>query len=209
MNNNERFNAVTAIIGARGTGKTTDLMGDEEVGIPSMIEERYIARGIKCLGIFTDDHPSYRHVPILEKKDLHRFKRGFMRVIINPEDISAFCRFFSDSRVKWNTMLLFEDARNHSEKSFCKELNRLLQNSKQQNNDVFFMYHSFGETPPDLYRKTDYILLHKTLDSPERRKNELGSSFVRVMSAYNELSAASNRFESRLIRTIDDIRNAA
>ncbi len=204
-----RFNAVTAIIGARGTGKTTDLMGDEGIGIPNMIDERYINRGIKCLGIFTDDHPSYKHVPILEKKDLHRFKRGFMRVIINPEDINTFCRFFSDSPSKWNTMLLFEDARNHSEKSFCKELNRILQNSKQQNNDVFFMYHSFGETPPDLYRKIDYILLHKTLDSPEVRKNQLRSSFARVMSAYNELDASKNRFESRLIKTIDEIRDEA
>lgn len=201
----ERFNKVTAIIGARGTGKTTDLLGDEKLKIPSLID-MYESNGIKVLGIFTDDHPSYSDWPILEKKDFHRFKRGHMRVIINPEDIGAFCRYLSDSIVKWNTMLLFEDARNHSEKSFCKELNRLLQNSKQQNSDVFFMYHSFGETPPDLYRKVDYIELHKTLDSPEVRKTNLRSSYNRVMEAYKEIEASSNRFIKRTICTIDEIR---
>lgn len=205
MNKNGRFNKIILILGARGTGKTTIVKGDKDVKKKSLFD-LYLAKGMKILVVDTDDHPAYRDVPLLTMQDFPKFKSGVGRILIDPEDISSFCRWFTDSNNHWNTFLVFEDARKHSEKSVCKELNRLMGNSKQQNIDICFMYHSFGETPLDLYRKLDYIELCKTLDTPAIRKESLSACYDKVMIAYEDLKASPNRFKHLTISTIDEIR---
>ncbi|MDF2449411.1 MAG: hypothetical protein K0R26_1915 [Bacteroidota bacterium] len=201
----ERFNKIFTIIGARGTGKTTIVKGDAKLKLRGLIDI-YLKKGIKVLIVDTDDHPAYRDVPILTMESFKNFKTGVARILIDPEDINSFCRWFTDSNNHWNTFLIFEDARKHSEKSICKELNRLMGNSKQQNIDICFMYHSFGETPLDLYRKIDYIELCKTLDTPLVRKESLSACFDKVMKAFNTLQASTDRFKHITISTIDEIR---
>lgn len=200
-----RFNKIVLLLGARGTGKTTFLIGDKTKKIPGLLNI-YLKKDIKILIVDTDDHPHYRHVPILNKKDFLKFKKGIARIIINPDDINNFCRFLSDSNNQWNTCIVWEDARKHSEKSICKELNRLMANTKQQNIDMFFMYHSFGETPKDIYRKLDYINLFKTMDTPDERKDVTSSYFKKLNAAHKTIMASPNRFINKPILTIDEIR---
>ncbi|MBA2610545.1 MAG: DEAD/DEAH box helicase family protein [Bacteroidetes bacterium] len=201
-----RFNKITLILGARGTGKTTYLIGDKKKGVIGLLEKVYTNRGMKILVICTTDHPHYRHVSLLEKKDFVKFKKGIARIIINPEDINNFCRFLTDSNNLWNTIIIWEEAKDHSETKICKELGRMIRNTKQQNVDMFFMYHSFGETPTDIYRKIDYISLFKTLDHWECRKTFMGSYISRIDKAYKEVQASNNNYINKTVRTIDAIR---
>jgi len=201
----KRFNKIVLELGARGTGKTTFMIGDKSAKVKGLLEV-YKNTGMKILIVDTDDHPHYRHIPILSKKDFLKFKKGIARIIIDPESINDFCRFLSDSNNQWNTVIVWEDARKHSEKSICKELNRLIGNTKQQNIDMFFMYHSFGETPKDIYRKLDYIVLFKTMDSPEERKEVMSSYIKKLNIAYNQIQASPNRFINKTIGTIDEIK---
>lgn len=208
MSNNGRFNKIVALLGARGTGKTTFILGDKAAGISSKLLDLFLKiKKMKILIVCCEDSPVYRHINLITKTQFTAFKTGIARVIINPEDINTFCRFLTDSNNLYNTLLIFDDARNHSSKNICKELNRILNNTKQQNVDIFFMYHSFGEMPRDLYRKIDYIQLFKTTDSPTVRRHEMAPYYNEIMKVYETIKKSSNRFETDIIETIPDIRS--
>jgi predicted AAA+ superfamily ATPase len=199
-----RFNKITLILGARGTGKTTYLIGDKAKGITGLLQKIY--SNWRILVVCTTDHPHYRHISLLDKKDFVKFKKGIARIIINPEDINPFCRFLTDSNNLWNMVIIWEEAKDHSETKICKELGRMMRNTKQQNVDMFFMYHSFGETPTDIYRKIDYICLFKTLDNWNCRKDYMGSYIERIDKAFKKVQASDNNFIYKTVRTIDAIR---
>lgn len=199
----ERFNKITGIFGKRGTGKTIYTVGDEKLQVQGIINF-YLARGMKVLVIDTIDHPKYRHLPWMPMHKYPYWKSGAYRIKIAAKDIEKVNKFLSDSNATWNTVLIYEDARKHTFKSVDDYMIALCGDSKQKNIEIFFMYHNFGECPPDLFRKLDYIDCFKTKDSPVCRKDLMVGYFDHAMEIYNEVKHNKNPFYHKLIDSDND-----
>jgi hypothetical protein len=195
-----RFNKITGIFGKRGTGKSKYATGDKALNIKGLINF-YLEAGFKVLVLDTIDHPAYRHIDFLPMDAYDRWQKGVYRIKFNAEDIAKVNKKLSDSLATWNTVLIYEDCKKHTSKSVDKYMLALCGDSKQKNIEIVFMYHNFGECPPDLFRKLDYIDCFKTKDSPACRKDLLIGCFDEAMAIYNEVKAHQSPFFHKLIDT--------
>lgn len=205
-----RLNTVGTIIGQRGSGKTLFLLGsklsakesDRTLNIRGMIEAEMSSGIHKTLIIDTLDHPSYRRIPILTPKNWKSFRKGQVaRCIVRPAEAPDFFKYINNSPHLLNTFIVCEDAVKYAGKHrLVREVENLIVDSKQLNIDMVFMYHSFTDTPTDLFTKMDYIQLFKTEDSPERRKGQL-RLFEKVLAAYEEVKHHPDRFYGKFIDT--------
>lgn len=197
-----RFNKVFAIFGQRGSGKTEFLKGNAQLKIPGIINI-YPQRTppMKVLIIDTFDHPSYQNIPVLGVNQLPHWQSGIYRCFTNAEDMPKLNRFLRDSPAIWNTLLVYEDAYKHTSKIIDRSLINLMADSKQKNIDICFMYHSFAQAPPDLYRYLDFIELFKTKDSPECRKNFMPGYFNKAFEIYKEVQKNPSQFYHKTIDT--------
>lgn len=198
----KRFNKVFAIFGQRGSGKTEFLKGNNQLNIPGIINI-YPKRDVPMKVLITDtfDHPSYQNIPVIPANQLNNWKSGIYRCFTNAEDIPKLNRFLRDSPAIWNTLLVYEDAYKHTSKTIDRSLINLMADSKQKNIDICFMYHSFAQAPPDLYRYLDFIELFKTKDSPECRKNFMPGYYTKAMEVYNEVKTHKSPFYHKTIDT--------
>lgn len=193
-----RFNKIVGIFGKRGTGKTAYTVGDKEHNVLGIINF-YLKRGVKVLVIDTMDHPKYRHIPFMPQGKFDKWKSGVYRILIRADDIAKINKMLSDSPATWNSVLIYEDAKKHTSKSVDKYMLALLGDSKQKNIDIFFMYHNFGECPPDLFRKLDYIECFKTMDSPRCRKDLMPGYYDEAEKIYTEVKNNPSPFFHKLI----------
>lgn len=203
-----RFNFVGVIMGGRGTGKTLYVIGseysskpgDEKLNIESFIKIS-LDQGKKVLVLDTMDHPSYRNIQILSQSNFKNWKSGVVRIIARNSDMSKLVNLINVTPSLNNTFIIMEDAAKYTDKELPKPFETLNIESKQRNIDVFYMYHSWGDTPNDIFRKgIDFIYLLKTEDSPVIRKNNL-RLFDKVLAAYNRIIKNKSRFYGEFIDT--------
>lgn len=195
-----RFNTISAIFGQRGSGKTDYLKGNPKHRLPGVMNI-YPPKGMKVLIVDTFDHPSYRNVPVLPMDKFSKWKSGIYRIFTPAEDIPQLNKFINAQKSIWNTCIVYEDAYKHTFKTIDRSLIQLMADSKQKNIDIVFMYHSFAQAPPDLYRYLDYIECFKTKDSPVCRKTFMPGYFDEAMRVYNQVAADKNPFGHLLINT--------
>jgi hypothetical protein len=203
-----RFNQVGLILGMRGTGKSLYLLGskysakpgDSALNIPGLLDTE-LKNGFKVLIVDTLDHPSYRKIPVLKPDQIKNFKKGLVRVFMQPEKIRPLIHYINSNAHFNNTFIVFEDAGKYTEAKLPLEFKRLIADSKQRNIDVLFMYHCWADTPLDVFRKgLDYIQLFKTEDSPAVRKNNL-RLYDKIEAEHRGIKAQPSRFFGRFIDT--------
>lgn len=187
------MNKVSGIFGRRGCGKTTFLLAE--------IIPVYLQKQMKILIIDTFDHPSYRKIPVLDKKKFPLWKKGVYRVFVPADEIPDLNYFINSQISIWNTLIVYEDAYKHTFKSIDRNLVQLMADSKQKNIDIVFMYHSWMQAPPDLFRFIDFIEVFKTKDSPESRKNFMPGYFDEAMNVWKRVMQDKNNFAHELLDT--------
>ena len=183
-----RINIVALIVGRRGSGKT--------IYTKRMIK-KYLENK-KVLVCDTLDHPSYKGVERIKPIDIPNMENGdFCRVFGGETDrILNACNKFS------NGLLVFEDATKYVGKNLTKEVKQFIYDSKQKNVDILFLFHGFTSCPPDLFRACDMLVMFKTGDSPDIRKNDLGGLFNEVKLAYEKMLAkgGNDRFTPEIVQ---------
>jgi len=169
----ERFNAITLIVGFRGTGKTT-------------FARSFFENYSKVLVLDTNDHPAYRDLAEIEPRQLRRWKKGHKRLFRGDpkQNLAAIENDVS------NALIVFEDARKYIKRTLPEELERMITDSKQRNNDIFLLYHSLSMIPPFLFQSIDYLTLFFT-------KESLGSS-LRSKLPFFDLVAAAHQKVARI-----------
>lgn len=192
---NPRFNKIAGIFGKRGSGKTEYLRGNKEFGIVGFIAPA-LQKGQKVLIVDTLDHPSYSDIPIIKIENLLSWKKGCYRIYVPVYQMPQLLEVVSNI---WNALIVFEDARKYIKKTIPDPVLKLIGDSKQQNVDIIFMYHSFSHAPKDLYSYLEYIELFKTKFHPKCRMEELGGEYEEAVKAYEEVTASSNPFAHKLI----------
>ncbi len=203
----ERFNEVGIIVGQRGTGKTVYLLGSKLSSNPKDkalnkrgLADVYVDKGTKILIVDCMDHPSYQNFPLLNQKSFFKFISGLGRVVLEPDSIPRFVHLINESAHLNNTLIVFEDAQKYTDMNLQKQFKRLIIETKQRNIDVIFMYHSFIDTPANIFTKIDFIQLFKTEDSPEVRKKRI-RLYDKVWNAYEQVKKHPSRFYGKYIDT--------
>ncbi len=194
-----RFNAAGLIIGKRGTGKTTWLLGDDKIGLPGLVNISMSGSIEKALMIMMVDHPAYRHIPILPQKDFRNFRKGIARIVMPAKHVVDLVDLINDEKKSAhmnNTFIGLEDAGEMMNLVLQDPFCTLISNTKTRNQDFAAMLHGWGETPTDIYRKgVDYLQVFKTEDQPYCRKKYI-SNFEKVEAVYKKVEAHPDNFYS-------------
>lgn len=192
------INTVNLLIGARNTGKTVFVTGDEELQITGIIED-YIEKGMKVLIIDTYDHPSYRAIPIIQIHQINlSWKKGVYRCFVAKHEMEQLLNLVY--KEFWNGVLIFEDAYKHQKGKLTQACASLIGDSKNRNVDIFFMYHTWKFVPKDLYIYLNYIEVFKTKTGPsDREEDELGDCFNEVENAYIQVKNNPNQYHHQSV----------
>jgi len=175
------FNRIFTLVGDRGTGKTPFVVGgDFEEGIAV----KYLRKNMSLLVIDTLNHPKYRHLQTLHPKNYSILseKPAMYRTLANPKDMQT---VIGKLKNVWNTAIVFEDCYKYIRYTFSDEMRTVVADSKQQNNDLYFMLACWAWVPSDLCRITDYYVIFPTADSPLRKGSELGGCLKNAIASHN------------------------
>lgn len=181
-----RTNTVTVLLGNRNTGKTV---------YAKKIMQLALQADKAVLVIDTYDHPSYNGIERIRPDEIKKCKRGNIYRCFGGETdiILDGCKDF------YNGLLVFEDATKYIENTLTDSMKKVLFDSKQKNVDVLLMFHSWVACPPKIFRIADNLVIKKTGDSAEIRKNDC-PNFAEVLKKYEEVEKSANRYVSKYVK---------
>lgn len=201
--NKMRTNAIIGIIGGRGTGKTTYLLGDQSLNIQGLLEA---SSQQKHLIIDTIDHPMYQgRVPVLDHEGLKKFglnrdakgtARIFPAIGESMNDILSLV-----SNYFWNGTLVLEDAAKYVGHMGDNAISNLCRDSKQKNVDLVMMWHDFDDCPKSMRKLWDYLNIRKT-SITERGLRDYRNKvpkFELVEIVNREVQESANKFANETI----------
>lgn len=177
-------------MGSRGTGKTPLIMGgEEERGLASI----FLAKEMSVLILDTLDHPKYRSVPSILPKNYGALSQqpGIYRTLASADNMQFVIQHL---KKVWNTFIVFEDAYKYTGTTFNQDMRTVIADSKQQNNDLLYMYSCWAWTPIDLVRQANYLIVFKTQDGPLCREKYLGGCASEIMNAHSLVMQGSQRY---------------
>ena len=171
------------VLGYNGTGKTTF--------IRQLVEAVYQ----KCL-IITPDVIEWQDVPenTLERKEDFNFY-GVQKHIFNPDYTLKALAYFTKG------IVVFDDCRAYLEDKTSRSLIKLLIRRRQQEIDIFAVGHGFTTIPPLFYTYCSELVLFKTVDNINRRKNVL-KDYEKTLKAQQEVNikAKKNPYFRKIIK---------
>jgi len=158
-----RINKVTCLVGKRGSGKTTYL-----IKILTELALHHPDRGILIVDMIQNQ--AYKDIPLMDFDMLDRWTgKGMYR--ISGENIEEIVALIT-GKVR-NCFVVFEDSTRFILKVLSRNVRKLIVDSKQTNNDIFFVYHGFRLIPPEMFQWIDNLVLFKTKGGPDYRRDDL------------------------------------
>ncbi len=182
-----RQNKVTAILGRRGTGKTTYMR--------ELMQALLIGQNKKILILDTLDHPSYKDVPIIDTALLKRWQSPAMYRMFDKDTDKLLqnveCYFN-------NGLLVLEDASKYLRRTLSNEVRMFIFDSKQKNVDIIFLFHGFMAMPKELFSIVDNLVIFKT-DDPKNRKGDI-MNYQEVKEVYDRVMAHESPYYNETIQ---------
>ena len=171
--NNERAAKMTIILGANGTGKTTVL-------------NRILTQSNEKSLVITPDDAEWRNYPEVDLTQPDDFLfTGIRRHIFNPAKKAG-----TLDRIHLFKMgkLVFDDCRSYIEAATDIRIRNVLIRRRQRMVDVFAVGHGFTEVPPVFFTFATDIILFRTADNINRRKDCLKDfdTMVQAQQRVNE-----------------------
>jgi ABC-type sugar transport system ATPase subunit len=157
----ERAAKLTILLGANGTGKTTLL-------------EQILKQSNQRALIITPDDIEWQQYPHNELSDESNFAfTGIERHIYRYDTLQRVACFTSG-------ILIFDDCRAYLKSNIDIEIHNLLIRRRQRMVDIFAVGHGFTEVPPKFFTFATDIILFRTADNIQRRKDCL-KDFERIV----------------------------
>lgn len=177
---------ITALVGARGTGKSTKAN--------AIISARTKQEEGKVLIIDTIDHQGYQHIERIIPSELPYFKKGVARMY--GSNIEEMLNAVSESY--YNGLLVIEDSRKFLGWTLKDTHRAMLIDSKQKGVDILLMFHSFGQFIREITDFIDYIVIFHTQESLQRVKTKI--DFENVVEAWKKVQESPNKYENATVR---------
>lgn len=184
-----RINQVYIHCRGRGAGKTTFYLGNEEKGVRGLIPEYHKSHPRKSIVIFdTFDSPDYRKYPIADSPRMIKELKGQI-FRISDSDTEKFWKIL-DLHID-NSLVILEDSTKYVGSNLTKDQIKIVVDSKQKDNDIFFTFHSLALVAPGLVRISNDLILGKTKEeyTSEIRKKfplpGLKEGFERIKKSKN------------------------
>jgi GTPase SAR1 family protein len=157
------------IIGTNGTGKTTALK--------KLVAKELQKKDSHVLIVVPDDM-EWNMIPFVHPKFPHRIESyvGARKIIYFPGLLEIISERFRDG------MLIFDDCRAYLSASVEQDLHDILIRRRQKMIDVCAVGHGFTEVPPKFFTFCTHIVLFRTTDSINKRKDDL-KDFERMKEA--------------------------
>lgn len=172
----ERAAKLIIILGFNGTGKTTitKQLVANEMKKPS-------GRGL----VVTPDDIEWQTLPDVNTRLNHHIKEyvKFRKIIYQPGVLNWIAEYFR------NGLLIFDDCRAYLGATTDQELHNLLIRRRQKSIDIIAVGHGFSEVPPKFFTFASEIILFKTMDNIQRRKD--------VIRNFEEMKAAQSRINEK------------
>ncbi len=175
------------IVGAQGSGKTT-------------LADQLIQNSIRKTLIVDSDglEKTWHKYQVLTKDQIFRFKSGRARIIFDEEDP----QFFKILRHGFhNGVMVFDDAAFFLADRRAEHFRKMLMKNRQTNNDVIWICHGLSEIPPSFWTFFSVLILFKTTDSFERKKQSYpqAEAMAKRVEYVNKL-AVKNPYEKKFFR---------
>lgn len=184
---------VNIIVGARKTGKTTFVLGNQQIKIPGLMREYWQKKYKRILTVDTDPtREDYQHIPLITLEQLPYWKSGNVRLCAN--DFDQLIEMLYKLPLK-ECFINFEDAKKYVPTNLNGTYwEKFLIDTKKNKIDCIFMYHSWGWLPNGLITMCDRVEVFKTNTGPFGYKQKLGGFFEDAVEAHKQVTASSNRF---------------
>jgi len=157
---NERAAKLILVIGYNGTGKTT-------------IVKKLIAAELKKPEgralVVTPDDIEFQSLEFVHDRFPERIRcyKGARKIVYFNGLLPIIADNFR------NGLLVFDDCRAYLTASLEQDLHNLLIRRRQKSIDIIAVGHGFTEIPPKLFTFSSEIILFKTIDNIDKRKNVL------------------------------------
>lgn len=191
MRESEKY-PVGTLIGGRDCGKTTYMIGHDELKIEGYVPKK--VREQKLKGVIVIDtqiaRDSYKHV----KKIKHpsEYVSGAVHLIVNAENRDEYTEYIRLHVT--DTFILYEDARNILPLALRKTpYEALIIDSKNIRCPVWFMFHSWMAVPKELYVYLDMLEIFKVKQHPSFRKSDI-MNYEEVLEVYERVKKHPNPF---------------
>lgn len=163
-----------AIVGGRGSGKTTFMLGDQQKQIWGLRHLYYCQYGMNVLFIDTNpdrpEPPDYLKIPIIDWKKIHLMEKGYARVIVSGNDADECFQYLVDKKIKEKLFVVEDSAKIIPQKIDTHPVRSLMIDSKSNHNSLTFMYHMWTDLPPRMLGLLDqYVIFKSTADTPAAR----------------------------------------
>ena len=177
------------IIGTNGTGKTT---------FASEIVQAEIERtGGRALIVTADDSDwlRYPRINIYKENRLDEFTGAWRHIWQNKKDLE-YLKFFK------NGLLVFDDCRSYFDAKTDTALQSFLIRSRQRQIDILTIAHGFTKVPPAFFTYATEIVLFKTRDGIQNRKNDLGDNYESLAKwkAFVDYNAEKDKHFKKIIK---------
>ena len=173
-----RDSQLNVFIGFNGTGKSTLIQKNIDVEVN--------VRDGRAL-IVTPDPFEWKQYPEIDLRDPDCFCKISepTKLVYAPGDLNKIADQYKGF---FNGLLIFDDCRCYMKANVQEALRTLVIRRRQRSHDIIAAGHGFTEIPPVFFTYSNRYALFYTQDNVDRRKEEIGSSFLFVKKAVEDVN---------------------
>ena len=185
-----QLNHASAMVGMKGTGKSTDL---------AQIA-RAVGKNSKVLVMDVNGSPAYAGFKAIEAKDIKRWKgNGIAKIIGTPskETLLVTAADFRDG------LVIFEDSTKYIKGNVPPDILNFLVDHRMFRCDLIFTFHAIKRIPPQFWEMISYVVLKKTMETFDAGtyKNKV-PCFEKMLEAFEKVKAHKDPYYSITVETM-------
>lgn len=186
-----RPNYVIVLVGARRTGKTTEL-----VKLIDKCKKKVLIYDI-------NNEKIYRKYPQMNLSQLPAWRSGKYRIFAPPEVMLEKILECSKPPAPYhlrNTAIILDDASKYIFPNSTRMLKDLLVSCRHWNQDIFLTFHSISVIPPEVFTYTNYLLIKKTSENIKKiRSMDKVPNPEEVIKAWEAVVAHKDQYYQKTV----------